>query len=99
MFTLAELTSRKELIRMTLEKAFAIAKTYPIPEQQKVINFVMSIKAEKPKRTDIADSGLDFGPEYTDENHDERVEQFFALSEGIEIDEQAIMDLREASMI
>ena len=74
---------------MTLEKAFAIAKTYPIPEQQKVINFVMSIKAEKPKRTDIADSGLDFGPEYTDENHDERVE----------IDEQAIMDLREASMI
>ena len=84
---------------MTLEKAFSIAKTYSISEQQKVINFVMSIKTEKLKRTDIADSGLDFGPEYTDGNHDERVEQFFALSEGIEIDEQAIMDLREASTI
>ena len=84
---------------MTLEKAFDVAKTYPVPEQQKVINFVMSIKPEKPKRTDIVDSGLDFGPEFTDENHDERVAQFFALSEGIEIDEQAIKDLREASMI
>lgn len=31
----------------TLEKAFSIAKTYPMPEQQKVINFVMSIKPEQ----------------------------------------------------
>lgn len=34
---------------MTLEKAFNMAKTYPEPEQQKVINYVMSIKVEKPK--------------------------------------------------
>ncbi len=53
----------------------------------------------KPERTDIADSGLDFGSDFTDENHDERVNQFFAISEGIEIDEQAINDLREASMV
>ena len=84
---------------MTLENAFDVAKTYPVQEQQKVINFVMSIKPEQPKRTDIADSGLDFGSEFTDENHDERMAQFFALSEGIEIDEQAIRDLREVSMI
>ena len=84
---------------MTLEKAFDVAKTYPVSEQQKVINFVMSIKPEDQKRTDITDSGIDFGPEFTDENHDERMAQFFALSEGIEIDEQAIKDLREVSMI
>lgn len=34
---------------MTLEKAFSMAKTYPEPKQQKVINYVMSIKVEKPK--------------------------------------------------
>ncbi len=84
---------------MTLENAFDVAKTYPLQEQQKVINFVMSIKPEQPKRTNIADSGLDFGSEFTDENHDERMAQFFALSEGIEIDEQAIKDLREVRMI
>ena len=33
---------------MTLEKAFDVAKTYPMPEQQKVINFVMSIKPNNP---------------------------------------------------
>ena len=32
---------------MTLENAFDVAKTYPLQEQQKVINFVMSIKPEK----------------------------------------------------
>ena len=84
---------------MTLEKAFDVAKTYPVPEQQKVINFVMSIKPEDQKRTDISDSGLDFGPEFTDENHDERMERAFALAKNIEIDEQAIRDLREVSMI
>ncbi len=84
---------------MTLEKAFDVAKTYPVPEQQKVINFVMSIKPEDQKRTDIADSGLDFGPEFTDENHDERMERAFTLAKNIEIDEQAIRDLREVSMI
>ena len=73
----------------------------PDDEVQYMINILVKWNKpeEKPKRTDIADSGLDFGPEYTDENHDERVAQFFALSEGIEIDEQAIKDLREASMI
>ena len=73
----------------------------PDDEVQYMINILVKWNKpeEKPKRTDIADSGLDFGPEYTDENHDERVAQFFALSEGIEIDEQAIMDLREASMV
>ena len=73
----------------------------PDDEVQYMINILVKWNKpkEKPKRTDIADSGLDFGPEYTDENHDERVAQFFALSEGIEIDEQAIKDLRETSMI
>lgn len=33
---------------MTLEKAFDMAKTYPVSEQQKVINFVVSIKPEQP---------------------------------------------------
>ena len=33
---------------MTLEKAFDVAKTYPVSEQQKVINFVMSIKPDEP---------------------------------------------------
>ncbi len=72
----------------------------PDDEVQYMINILVkwNKSEEKTKRTDIADSGLDFGPEYTDENHDERVAQFFALSEGIEIDEQAIKDLREASM-
>ena len=73
----------------------------PDDEVQYMINILVKWNKpeEKPKRTVIADSGLDFGSEYTDENHDERVAQFFALSEGIEIDEQAIKDLREASMI
>ncbi len=84
---------------MTLENAFDVAKTYPLHEQQKVINFVMSIKPEQSKRTDIADSGLDFGSEFTDANHDERMARAFALAKNIEIDEQAIKDLREVSMI
>ena len=72
----------------------------PDEAEAPVINFMVRYKnPEQPKRTDITNSGLDFGSEYTDENHDERIAQFFSLSEGIEIDEQAIIDLREASMI
>ena len=75
----------------------------PDSDVQQIINVWVKVRPEmperKPKRTDIADSGLDFGPEFTDENHDERVAQFFAMSKGIEVDEQAIKDLREASMI
>ncbi|MBQ7563845.1 MAG: hypothetical protein IJT16_07625 [Lachnospiraceae bacterium] len=73
----------------------------PDAEVQYMINILVKWNKpeEQPKRTDIADSGLDFGSEITDENHDERMARAFALSEGIEIDEQAIKDLREASMI
>ena len=91
--------SEREMFRMTLEKAFDMAKSYPMPEQQKVINFVISIMPKQLKRTDIADSGLDFGENITDENHDERMARAFALAEDIEIDEQAIRELREASMV
>ncbi len=64
-----------------------------------IMRFIASIEAERPKRTDIADSGLDFGDNITDENHDERMARAFALADDIEIDELAIKELREASMV
>ncbi len=83
-----------------VQRIMDIAETLPNEAEEPIINFMIKLKSpEKPMRTDIADSGLDFAPEFTDENHDERMNQFFSLSEGIEIDEQAIADLRKASMI
>ena len=69
----------------------------PDDKEPLILNFIATF--EQPIRTDIADSGLDVGPEFTDENHDERMERAFALAKNIEIDEQAIRDLREVSMI
>lgn len=89
------------VIIMTLEKAFDVVRAFPKMKQEKVINFVVSITSEDDmkKCTDIADSGLGFGPEYTDENHDERMARALTLAKNIEIDEQAIKDLRQVSMI
>ena len=42
---------------------------------------------------------IPFDPRYTDENRAERMARAFALADEIEIDEQAIKDLREVSMI
>ena len=64
-----------------------------------IMSFIASIDTNLSKRTDIADSGLDFGENITDENHDERMARAFALADDIEIDEQAIKELREASMV
>ena len=42
---------------------------------------------------------ISFDPRYTEENRAERMARFFELSKDIEIDEQTIKGLREASMI
>lgn len=86
------------------QRAYNIINRMP---DQEVEQFVMlNIRYEQAPlrpngtvRDDIAQSGIDFGPEYTDENHDERMAHAFELAKNIEIDDQAIKDLREASMI
>ena len=87
------------------QRIMDIAMTLPDEAEEPIVNFMANFKrAKQPvidvsKRTDIADSGMDFGPNITDENHDERMAHVFSLADGIEIDEQAIKDLREASLI
>ena len=57
---------------------------------QQILNIFVEVEnLEKPAHTDIADSGLFFGDDITDENHDERMARAFALAREIEIDEQA----------
>ena len=63
------------------QRIMDIAETLPNEAEEPIINFMIKFKnPEKPIRTDIADSGLNLAPEYTDENHDDRINQFFSLS-------------------
>lgn len=66
---------------------------------QQIYNLFITVNPKESRRADISNSGLDLGPDITDENHDERMARAFALADDIEIDEQAIKDLREASMV
>lgn len=93
------MTAVKEQLIQMVPQMPVLIPNLPEDKAQQILNMFITVNPEKLKRTDIADSGLDFGSDFTDDNHDERVNQFFALSEGIEIDEQAIKDLREASMV
>ena len=93
------MTSAKKQLMQMVPRMPVLIPNLPEDGAQQILNMFITVTPEKAKRTDIADSGLDFGSDFTDDNHYERVNQFFALSEGIEIDEQAIKDLREASMV
>jgi hypothetical protein len=87
------MTAVKELFRQMIPD---IEQNLPFMQDsdvQQFVNLWIKVKPEK-KHAEIP-----FDPRYTEENRAERMARAFALSESIEIDEQAIKDLREASMI
>ncbi len=93
------MTSVKEQLIQMVPRMPRLIPNLTEDRAQQMLNLLITVEPEKPDRTDIAESGIDLGPNITDENHDERMARAFALADGIEIDEQAIKDLREASMI
>ena len=85
------MTAIKEQFMQMLQQSLS---EVPDDEVQYMINIL--VKWNKP---DKKPAEIPFDPKYTDENRAERMARAFALAENIEIDEQAVAKLREASMI
>ena len=84
-----------------IQRIVNIVKDLPDETEEIVINFAITLKekSESSARSDIANSGISFSDKITDENHNERMAKFFATGGKIQIDEQAVRDFRERSMI
>ena len=84
-------------MELTQQDMWNVVKDLPEADKRKVVDFAVTL--QKPKRNDIAKSGLDLGANITDENHDERMADVIDSIGKIKIDKKAVKDLREKSMI
>lgn len=67
-----------------------------VPDEEVKYMIDILVKWNKPNKKHAE---VPFDPKYTDENRAERMARAFALAETIDIDEQEVAKLREASMI